>query len=87
MSQAEAIRREPNLKRFTEAEIDQIMDKAANLIVSGRKKEADEILHKLPMLPLDAQSLKEMIGIEKMIEYGINLSEAVDTYGYEWLER
>ena len=85
MSQAEAIRREPNLKRFTEAEIDQMLDKISELILSGRKKEADEIIHILPLPPLDAQGLKELVGIDAMIENGCNLSEAVDAYGYEWL--
>lgn len=87
MSQAEAIRREPNLKRFTEAEIDQMLDKISELILSGRKKEADEIMFMIPLQPEGAQGLKELIGIEEMINLGINLSEAVDAYGSEWLKQ
>lgn len=87
MSQAEAIRREPNLKRYTEAEIDEMLDKFAELTLSGKKKEAEEILALIPLLPQGAKILKEEVGIDAMIEYGCNLSEAVEAYGYEWLEK
>ena len=87
MSQAEAIRREPNLKRFTEAEIDQMLDKLAEFMLSGKKKEADEVMYTIPLAPKDAQALKELIGIDEMIAQGINLSEAVEAYGHEWLNR
>ena len=87
MSQAEAIRREPNLKRFTEAEIDQMLDKIYTYIDNNRIEEAEKLMIQVPMLPKSAKIMKEMVGIDEMISMGVNLSEAVDEYGYEWLSK
>lgn len=87
MSQAEVIRREPNLKRFSEQELNEMRLKACDLINAGRMAEADIIINKMPLSWQTAKILKEMVGIEGMIESGINLSAAVDHYGMEWLER
>jgi len=45
-----------------------------------------EILKKLPLTPVEAQDLKLSIGVEGMIEEGLNLSRAVEAYGEEWLK-
>lgn len=87
MSQAEVIRREPNLKRFSEQELNEMRLEACDLINAGRMAEADIIINKLPLSWQTAKILKEMVGIEGMIESGINLSAAVDHYGMGWLER
>ena len=87
MSQAEAIRREPNLKRFSEQELHEMELEACNLINAGRMAEADIIINKMPLSWQTAKILKEMVGIEAMIESGTNLSAAVDHFGMEWLER
>lgn len=87
MKQSEVVRREPNLKRYTEAEIDEMLDRFAEFLVSGKKEEADKVMHMIPLAPKDAKVLKELIGVDKMIAQGINLSEAVEAYGHEWLER
>lgn len=87
MSQAEVIRREPNLKRFSEQELNEMRLKACDLINAGRMAEADIIINKMPLNWKTAKILKEMVGIEAMIESGTNLSGAVDHYGMEWLER
>lgn len=86
MSQAVG-RREPNLKRYTEQEINEMSLRACQMMGDGRKEEADELLNEIPLHWKSAKILKEMVGVESMIESGINLSEAVDHYGYEWLER
>lgn len=87
MKQSEVVRREPNLKRYTEAEIDEMLDRFADLTLSGKKAEAEELLALIPLLPQGAKILKEEVGIDAMIEYGCNLSLAVEAYGHEWLER
>lgn len=87
MKQSEVVRCEPNLKKYTEAEIDEMMDKYEHLLVANEKAEAEKIMYMIPLAPKDAQILKELIGIDKMIAQGLNLSEAVEAYGHEWLER
>lgn len=86
MSQA-VVRREPNLRRFTEQEINDMTLRACQLINEGRIDEADEVINKIPLHWKSAKILKEMVGVEAMIESGTNLSEAVDHYGTQWLER
>ncbi len=80
-------RRKPNLKRYSEEEIKEICRQASKLFEEGRTDEADELISELPLLWQSAEILKELIGIEAMIESGANLSEAVDHFGYQWLER
>ena len=87
MSQAEVIRRELNLKRFSEQELNDMELRACNLVNEGRMAEADIIINEMPLSWQTAKILKEMVGIEAMIESGTNLSEAVDHYGMGWLER
>lgn len=79
-------RPEPNLKRFSEQELNEMRLKACNLINAGLMAEADIIINKMPLSWQTAKILKEMLGIETMIKSGINLSAAVDHFGYQWLE-
>lgn len=80
-------RPEPNLKRFSEQELNEMRLKACNLINAGLMAEADIIINKMPLSWQTAKILKEMLGIETMIKSGTNLSAAVDHFGYQWLER
>ena len=60
----------------------------AEAMVALEKEEEDAyytILKKLPLTPVEAQALKRSIGVEGMIEEGLNLSRAVEAYGEEWL--
>lgn len=82
-----AARKEPNLKRFTEEEIDEMLERVAKLYEDGRRDEAHEVINEIPLHWKSAQMLKEMVGIDAMIESGTNLSEAVDHFGMEWLKR
>lgn len=86
MPEVEMIRREPNLKRFTEEEIDEMLERVAKLFDEGRFDEADEVINVIPLHWKSAKILKELIGVDAMIESGTNLSEAVDHFGMEWLE-
>ena len=87
MPEAVMIHLEPNLKRFTEEEIDEMLERIAKLFEEGRFDEADEVINLIPLHWKSAKILKELIGVEAMIESGTNLSEAVDHFGMEWLER
>lgn len=87
MAQAEKIRREPNLKRYTHEEKMAIFIRAFELLEEGKEEEATEVLREAPLDWRSAKILKGMIGIESMIAQNCNLSEAVDHFGMAWLER
>ena len=87
MPEVEKIRREPNLKRYTPEEKIEIFMRAHALLKEGKREEATEVLHEAPLDWRSAKILKNMIGIDAMIADNVNLSEAVDHYGMEWLER
>ncbi len=85
MSQAEAIRREPNLKRYTHEEIHAMIHAACECLRTGDVKKAEKLILEVPLLPKSAKIMKRMCGIDEMISSGVNLSEAVEEYGYDWL--
>lgn len=87
MAQAEMIRREPNLKRYTPEEKMDIFLRAGALLEEGKKEEATKVLREAPLDWRTAKILKETIGIDAMIANNSNLSEAVDHYGIEWLQQ
>lgn len=87
MAKTETIRKGPNLKHFTEEEIDEMLERVAKFYDEGRRDEAHELINEIPLHWKSAQMLKEMVGIDAMIESGTNLSEAVDHFGMEWLKR
>jgi hypothetical protein len=75
----------PILTKVSDEEYKAIRNEA---LVALEKDEEDayyEILKKLPLTPVEAQALKHSIGIEGMIEEGLNLSRAVEAYGEDWL--
>lgn len=82
MAKTETIRKEPNLKHFTEEEINAMLVRVGKLF-----DEADEVINVIPLHWKSAKILKELVGVDAMIESGTNLSEAVDHFGMEWLER
>ena len=82
-----AARNEPNLKRYTHEEKWDIFLRAGELLVEGKKEEATRVLREAPLDWRTAKILKETIGIDAMIANNSNLSEAVDHFGMEWLER
>ena len=82
-----ATRKEPNLKRYTHEEKMNIFMRAIALREEGKKEEATKVLREAPLDWRTAKILKETIGIDAMIDNNSNLSEAVDHFGMEWLER
>ena len=89
MSQAEAIRTEPYMKYYSPDEIRTMSLRYVELLQAGKKhtQEAKTLLNEIPILPKPAQVMKDMMGIDNVIASGINLYEAVQEYGEQWLER
>lgn len=77
--------REPNLRSFSAEEKEAIIDNIMALIEAGKNEEADALHRTLPLPAEYLQTLKEHIGLEALIENGINLSTAVERYGQNWL--
>ncbi len=75
----------PNLQEFSEEEERQLTLKCAELLDQGRDDDADQILAQLPIMPEILQSMKADYGIAYLISSGLNLSKAVQKYGYGWL--
>ncbi|RRD72082.1 MULTISPECIES: hypothetical protein [unclassified Desulfovibrio] len=86
MPEVEAVRREPYLKYYSEDEINEMCLRVADLLTAGKKEEAGRLLNEIPLLPKSAEIMKRLYGRERMIASGINLYEAVQEYGREWLD-
>lgn len=77
--------REPNLKHYSQEEEEAVTQQAMSLIEQGKDDEADGLLYSLPMPAEYLQTLKEHMGINALINEGVNLSRAVEKYGQNWL--
>jgi len=75
----------PILTKVTDEEYKAISEEAMIALENDQSEAYYAILKKLPLSPLEAQELKRLIGVEGMIEEGVNLSKAVEAYGEEWL--
>ena len=78
---------QPNLREYSVTEAADLGYKWFELKEAGLYEEAEKVGLEIPLLPGLANNMKQEIGIEAMIEMGINLSEAVKEYGHEWLEQ
>ena len=89
MSQAEAIRREPYMKYYSKEEISKMCLKYADYVAQKKSDtpEAQSLLREIPLLPKSANIQKKMFGVNSLIDSGVNLYEAVQEYGYDWLKR
>ena len=76
---------EPNLKHFSEEERKLVVQQVMALIDEGKDDEADALHRTLPLPAEYLQTLKEYMGLEALIEKGVNLSTAVEKYGKNWL--
>ena len=76
---------EPNLKYFSEEEREAVVQQVMALFDEGKDDEADTLYRTLPLPAEDLQALKEHMGLEALIEKGVNLSTAVEKYGEKWL--
>ena len=81
---AEAMR-EPNLRYFSAEEEDAVTQRALFLYEQGKDDEADALLYSLPMPAEYLQTIKEDMGLDTLIQEGVNLSKAVEKYGQSWL--
>jgi len=75
----------PILTKVSDEEYRAIRGEAMLALEKDEEDAYYEILKKLPLTPVEAQALKRSIGVEGMIEEGLNLSRAVEVYGEEWL--
>ena len=75
----------PFLKKYSQDERFEIVDKAIEALDRGDEDEYDRYCLMLPVNPASANDLKKSVGIEALIASGINLVEAVEAYGEEWL--
>lgn len=66
---------------------DEVSNKFLDLVIERRFDEAQVLLPKIPMIPEIANDLKTEMGIEAVLEAGVNVSEAVKKYGTQWLEK
>lgn len=87
MPEEEKVRRELNLKRYTHEEKLDLIYRAVALLDEGKEDEADALICEVPLHWKACKILKKTMGIDGMIANNVNLSEAVDHYGMEWLER
>ena len=76
---------EPNLREYTEEEIDEMMFRHTELWQQGRHEEAAKAIDGIPMIPRMAEAIKRMKGMQYLIDHQLNLSKAVKEYGKEWL--
>jgi hypothetical protein len=69
------------------AQKDIILEQMNAAIAAGNVEQARELMVKTQYpVPLSvAEAAKEALGIEFLLESGLNLSEAVAVYGQDWL--
>lgn len=76
---------QPFLKRLSPEERQKLLYQAVDVADRGDDDEYDRLSCMFPVNPQSANDLKKSIGIEALIASGLNLIEAVDEYGEEWL--
>ena len=75
----------PILKNVTDDEATEILRKAMDALDKGDEDEYDRFCAMFPISPESANDLKKSMGIEALIESGLNLYKAVEAYGEDWL--
>lgn len=75
----------PYMKKLSQEERKKILYEAYYASQRGDGDEYDRLCCLLPVHPLLANDLKRSIGIEAVIASGMNLVEAVEAYGEDWL--
>ncbi|NDV26899.1 hypothetical protein [Desulfovibrio sp. JC010] len=73
------------MAKYTREEEFKIIQEIRRLDAEGKHDEAYELRYKLPMAPHLAQALKDVIGLEELKKSKVDLSEAVEKYGEDWL--
>lgn len=75
----------PFMKKVSREECQEILYKAYEASLRGDDDEYDRLSFMLPANAEMVNDLKRSIGIEAVIASGLNLIEAVETYGEDWL--
>ena len=76
----------PILTKVSDEEYDAILEEAAAAMRQNAPDDVyEKIIRKLPLAPWLADDMKRTIGIQGLIEGGVNLSRAVEAYGEDWL--
>lgn len=75
-----------NLREYTEDEMLEMAVRSGELLEQGKEAEASKALADIPLSPEAAQALKEIYGMDWLIERNVNLSAAVKKYGKDWLD-
>ncbi|WP_031485744.1 hypothetical protein [Maridesulfovibrio frigidus] len=73
------------MAQMTKEQEFKIIEKIRELDAEGKHDEAHELRFKLPLAPHLAQALKEIIGTDELRNSKIDLSEANEKYGENWL--
>ena len=79
------MKRDQQHKAMNPAEIAEIMARATALEDNGNTDEARQLFRSIPLSPVEARQLKEAVGVKAMLEAGLNLHDAIEEFGDEWL--
>ena len=66
-------------------EMERIMGEADALEACGDKKGAQRLRLTVPLNPKVANEFKRILGLQALIDVGLNLDDAVAMYGKDWL--
>ncbi len=75
------------MAKYTREEKFKIIQEIRKLDAEGKHEEAYELRKKLPMPPHLAMALKDTIGVEELKKANLDLTEANEKYGENWLAR
>lgn len=75
------------MAKYTREEKFKIIQEIRKLDAEGKHDEAYELRKKLPMPPHLAMALKDTIGVEELKKANLDLTEANEKYGKNWLAR
>jgi abortive infection bacteriophage resistance protein len=85
MTLEERLKLVAQMKTMTLEEKLDVGAKVAELRKQGKKEESDKLNLTIPLAPHLAKMLKEQIGLDAMLKAGVNVAEAVETFGQGWL--
>jgi hypothetical protein len=77
----------PQMKTMTLKEKLATNVKVVELEKQGKMEEAEALHKTIPLAPYLAKFLKDHIGVDELLKSGVNLSEAYQEYGSDWLSR
>ncbi|CCO24047.1 hypothetical protein [Maridesulfovibrio hydrothermalis] len=75
------------MTKMTREEEFKIIQKIRELDAEGKHEEAYELRKRLPLPPHLAMALKDTIGVNELKKANLDLTEANEKYGENWLTR